>query len=486
MKKKFVAAIAVAALAVSMLGTTAFAAEDTTEKYVDSITFPVDSIQEKYDLGLHIGSYQFGGENPSTTSSGQVLESVLTIDTSAFALEDGTFVLQPATTDATGMTNTMINMMHPVLKIDAANMEFSLERGDNGAVRGFGSITESDGIYTLVYESQEDCNSPEGATTTFDYDADTNTVVFKTGVYLGAVNLNNTDEDGVFHAYTALDDNAAVPAGTYDVDASLKCFVNAMGGVDFGSGLITNATVVVSEDGSKEITLTLAPAELTIFGTTTTVYVDDSTVPVYKATDDTWKEAAYTTKAVPVEESDNSDEGKDDALTSVGKLESGTFAVDISWSPMGAMMSPILDIDAEKMTFNIYNAKAPETSKGSGTITFDEATGVYTMKYTAGVKEENIGTTTTFVYDAEKDTVTFTSKLMYGSASFDSTSEDGKFVTYTAKVTTQTSTDNNTTTNNNAGTSPKTGDTASSAWMIVVCAAAVAVVGVAARRRAVA
>lgn len=106
-------------------------------------------------------------------------------------------------------------------------------------------------------------------------------------------------------------------------------------------------------------------------------------------------------------------------------LISGEYAVDISWTPMAGMISPILDIDAENMTFNLYNASAPETSKGSGSISY--ADGIYTMIYSDG-------NTTTFTY--AENTITFTSKLFYGTASFDQTDDNGNFVSYTATVNT--------------------------------------------------
>lgn len=112
------------------------------------------------------------------------------------------------------------------------------------------------------------------------------------------------------------------------------------------------------------------------------------------------------------------------------KLASGEYAVDISWTPMAGMISPILDIDAENMTFHLYHASAPEVSKGSGSI--DYAEGIYTMTYSDG----NI---TTFTY--AENVITFTSKLFYGIASFDQTNDNGDFVSYTAAVSNDHTTD---------------------------------------------
>lgn len=113
------------------------------------------------------------------------------------------------------------------------------------------------------------------------------------------------------------------------------------------------------------------------------------------------------------------------AQEAAAKLVSGEYAVDISWTPMAGMISPVLNIDAENMTFSLYNAGAPETSKGSGSISYVD--GVYTMTYTDG-------NTTTFAY--AENTITFTSVLFYGISSFNQTDDNGNFVSYTASVNT--------------------------------------------------
>lgn len=111
----------------------------------------------------------------------------------------------------------------------------------------------------------------------------------------------------------------------------------------------------------------------------------------------------------------------EDVPTYVDNLVSGKYVADISWSAMSAMMTPVVELDAENDTFKVYNKTAPETSKGTGAITFAE--GSYTMTYADG-------NTTTFTYDEETGEITFTSKLWYGKASFNSAGEDGVFVPY--------------------------------------------------------
>lgn len=140
------------------------------------------------------------------------------------------------------------------------------------------------------------------------------------------------------------------------------------------------------------------------------------------------------------------DEVTNTAEVQEDNLATGAYTVDITWSPMASMFTPIVEIDAEADTFKVYNATAPETSKGTGTISF--ADGVYTMTYTADVKEP--GVTTTFTYDEE--VITFTSKLYYGTASFDQTDDAGNFVTYTAEKTVLAAPEEDTNTENNGTT----------------------------------
>lgn len=366
----------------------------------------------------------------------------------------------------------------------------------------------------------------------------------------------------------AVDDIKDLAPGVYDVDASLKCYISAMGGIDFGEGMVTDATVEVDAEGNVEVRLALAPTNGVIYTIpySAFIYAADSK-PVYLDGSE-WKDAVYTlsdkiatgsngkgdvnyvdTLGFEISEvadtyslgfyldsnfmgiqfggptpGTNSagtetyhailnvdwDNVSVEKLYATDTLESGTYAVDISWSPMAGMFQPILDVNADDMTFKVYNASAVDTIKGSGTIAFDETTGEYTLTYT-DAKNAAKNATTTFTYDADKDEVTFTSPLYSNGVSYNRTEND-VFVPYTAKVTTL-STDNgegsgtgtgmpeagdntNIDSNTNAGTttgnntttttSPKTGDTTSPAWMIVACAAAAAVVGAAAKKRTIA
>ncbi len=107
------------------------------------------------------------------------------------------------------------------------------------------------------------------------------------------------------------------------------------------------------------------------------------------------------------------------------ELKTNKYIVDITWSPMADMFTPVLDVNAEEKTFKVYNESDAETLKGNGRISLEN--GVYTLFYEAG-------STTTFTYDKETEVITFTSPLVYGKAMFNRLDDDGNFVPYTAAV----------------------------------------------------
>lgn len=69
---------------------------------------------------------------------------------------------------------------------------------------------------------------------------------------------------------------AALPEGTYRIRAELSCYVNAMGGVEFGAPLLTSASVEVSANGSKTMTLYFTKSQVTIYGITCDTFIDVS------------------------------------------------------------------------------------------------------------------------------------------------------------------------------------------------------------------
>lgn len=96
---------------------------------------------------------------------------------------------------------------------------------------------------------------------------------------------------------------AATPteAGSYTVDATLSCYVNAMGGVEFsdGYGLLKETTVTVDEDGNATATLNLGTTSgLSVYGVACTAFIGTDEAPGYYKDGAVTKEnVTYTTSS---------------------------------------------------------------------------------------------------------------------------------------------------------------------------------------------
>lgn len=62
--------------------------------------------------------------------------------------------------------------------------------------------------------------------------------------------------------------------GTYSIDASLSCYVNAMGGVEFGAPLLTGSSIKVDAGGNKTMTLNFTKSSVTIYNITCDTFID--------------------------------------------------------------------------------------------------------------------------------------------------------------------------------------------------------------------
>lgn len=83
---------------------------------------------------------------------------------------------------------------------------------------------------------------------------------------------------------TAAFAETSMKAGTYEVDATLSCYVNAMGGVEFsdGFGLLTGSTVTVNESGAAAMTLELGTTSgLSVYGVPCTAFIGTDEDPGY-------------------------------------------------------------------------------------------------------------------------------------------------------------------------------------------------------------
>lgn len=198
-------------------------------------------------------------------------------------------------------------------------------------------------------------------------------------------------------------------SGTYKVNGSSLTLISGKGGSMSGSvnGNSVSITRKVSSYAFSAATITLT------YGYTPGVTASNANPGAADQDKETEKQTENTKET----------ETNKAPVTGEGGLLGGEYQVDISWSPMAAMMSPVLNIDAEKMTFHIYHAATPNTDKGNGTVTYKN--GVYTLHYSTGK-------TTTFTF--RDKVITFTSALYYGTASFNQTNGSGAFVPYTAKL----------------------------------------------------
>lgn len=73
---------------------------------------------------------------------------------------------------------------------------------------------------------------------------------------------------------TLAEDFKELKVGTYEVNASLSCYVNAMGGVEFGAPLMTSAKVTIGNDGSKRMTLYFTKSNVTIYSVSCDTFID--------------------------------------------------------------------------------------------------------------------------------------------------------------------------------------------------------------------
>lgn len=70
--------------------------------------------------------------------------------------------------------------------------------------------------------------------------------------------------------------NDNLSEGTYSISAKLSCYVNAMGGVEFGEPLLKSAQLIVDKKGSKKIKLNMTKASVTIYSVTCDTFVDSA------------------------------------------------------------------------------------------------------------------------------------------------------------------------------------------------------------------
>ncbi len=83
-------------------------------------------------------------------------------------------------------------------------------------------------------------------------------------------------------------------AGQYDIDGNLSCYVNAMGGIDFGAQVFKDVTVNVDESGNATATISLGTGTGTIYSVPHTDFVDPQVTPGYYDAAGEVQDAQYT------------------------------------------------------------------------------------------------------------------------------------------------------------------------------------------------
>lgn len=126
-----------------------------------------------------------------------------------------------------------------------------------------------------------------------------------------------------FAANSAL---AAAPStieeGTYSVDSDLSMFVNAMGGIEFGSGILNDTQITVDSEGNASMTLNMTKSQVTIYSVVAYTFVDNrnSALGYYDNSGALVKDGVtYTT---------SSDTAPDSKSENVNYVDSMTFPLD--------------------------------------------------------------------------------------------------------------------------------------------------------------
>ena len=346
--------------------------------------------------------------------------------------------------------------------IDREDNSFIIHPYENGVVdlntnKGSGtfSFNKGTGVYTMNYI--EGVKEP-GCTTTFT--AAENGITFTSPMYYGIAKINTASDDHGFIPYTAklfveepVVHEDAVASGNYVLTENdyptgegvamkmpayivinrenetfnIHPYTDGVADLDTnkGSGTIsfdekTGVYTMTYKDGVKNpgCTSTFIAAENGITFTSP-LYYGIAKINIVDAEDNF---LSYTAKLEPAVYEDT--------------VVSGNYVLTADSYDESAMMKmpAYIVIDRENNTFIIHpytdGIADLGTNKGSGTISFDEKTGVYTMTYQDGVK--NPGCTSTFI--AAEDGITFTSPMYYGISKMNTTDEEGNFISYTAKL----------------------------------------------------
>ncbi|MCC8356546.1 MAG: hypothetical protein LJU34_01635 [Oscillospiraceae bacterium] len=159
---------------------------------------------------------------------------------------------------------------------------------------------------------------------------------------------------------TAVSADTTLEAGkTYELSGSLSCYVNAMGGIDFASTMLSGITVTVDSDGNASMTITIGVSSGTIYSVDYVAFVDaSSSTPGYYDASGVRHNASYTTSRNTAINSSGS---------SVHYVDSITFP--ISASSLRSSYTLFLYIESNVMGVQFCDGSGSATSSNPGALT---------------------------------------------------------------------------------------------------------------------
>ena len=316
MFKKILAILAAVALTVSNFSGVALAADTNDVKAGDVISVDaLSDLQEgTYDLDAVLSCYV-------SAMGGVEFGSSLLSDADLNVAEDGTATMTLSFTTSSvtiyGVTaNTYVSAEGKTQYYNGSSwVNASYTTDTNGYVKTMTfPITETSGVYKIALMVGSNMMSTQfggegasyNATLTVNWDKVTVvSVVEKEEVPEEApeetpeetpeATPEETPEDST-DTVISVSKLSELEAGSYILDADLSCYVSAMGGVEFGSSLLSGAVLTVAEDGTATVTLSLTTSSVTIYGVTANTYVStEGKIQYFNGS--SWVNASYTTDA---------------------------------------------------------------------------------------------------------------------------------------------------------------------------------------------
>ena len=209
------------------------------------------------------------------------------------------------------------------------------------------SITDTGSVsYTITVTIPEDLiNTDSTVTRTYyilrvhdgeaeilsaEYDSSAQTLTFDTDKFSTyAIVYNDSEAEDLAYG---------LAVGTYYPDATLSAYISAMGGVEFGEGLLDGVKVVVNEDGTYTITVCFTTSSVSIYTVTCDTFVDatDST-PGYYDSNGNLVYASYTLSSNTATDADGNAVHYVDSMTfTVSELQSSYYLyIYVNSSVMG-------------------------------------------------------------------------------------------------------------------------------------------------------